>query len=1049
MRAAVAGIDQKEDKIRALQQALALENPRDCPVDVSRAFIMCDLAEIYLGQDDTDAKSNGRSLLEEARVIFEEHKHGIGELDVQVLKIRKDPDNEGAPTDLYRRLWELYQMYSDREYIFGQEITLIELLNLASTTPSLQGEFPRLTAALDQVLGETGAKGHKQLVNLYFLLSNHMEPTQRAFASRVAKDFLQDPPDERPPVHMARFAQLVSTAALVLGNLDEALEYARKALFHYETGLWLAATSSAAKLVAGALVALGRQAQEENNPELCFSRLEEAEKLLQIWLESDKKQSNVEQVIEKTLELSEIEEIRWSHLNGGDEAFEKAMHWIAEAGAYSQLQHGYTEYSITSQKCSLLWSHSQLLEALYIAQDAVKEWTARADASGSKYNHPPHFLVAHLTAAAVGGILDVLRSQRGVDPGTLDSLNQIDNAEMMEYLRGLLATALDHFQEYMNHSKNFFLPEARIIASVTRLEIFSLLTQVTSENVADLNRTIIQEAKALEWSHNTQRLALSDADALRSILQKQAFLATNTQITAAFSTPLRAALALGQPDEAWEWVQKAKSRSLEDILSIHQVTPKSLVSAIEDDVEAKRMLEEEDLLLRQSREVLEGLASSQRLRLAIQAHREKMKKHPVLAKVLLLREGTSNVSAELLFQSSVSACLNGREVVYVDWFVPGTGSTDEIMMFVRKASGLVHHKILSIKVPIVQRWIKNNLDFPTDRDPKLKKRNGNKIIRELNPLVEPLKSWSQEDDLLVLCPSRGLYDLPLHALEVDGKPLILRNLVVYAASSGVYRQCISRAESTLSSRDAQASAHASTFMGVYEEIDYNSEMTAAASRKERSDVFNSVEKASQLFGGRSIVGDEVTPETFAAAVTGQDWIHYHGHVQYSRKDIMKQGLALSDSKDLNVAAEHTYEPCYFSIKDVFALDLRSRSPVCVMVGCESGLQRVTAGDEPLGLIAALQYAGASTTLGCLWPIPSATGRFFSEKFYASLDVQRRCGRGVNESGPRILNVALAVRDAVKAMKDRPERDMEVAYFWAPFVLHGAWFSRLDGIGKKG
>lgn len=100
---------------------------------------------------------------------------------------------------------------------------------------------------------------------------------------------------------------------------------------------------------------------------------------------------------------------------------------------------------------------------------------------------------------------------------------------------------------------------------------------------------------------------------------------------------------------------------------------------------------------------------------------------------------------------------------------------------------------------------------------------------------------------------------------------------------------------------------------------------------------------------------------------------------------------------------------------------------------------MTAGDEPLGLVSALLYAGATSVLGSLWPIPSWVGRSFTEKFYSSLKEQqdRRENTDSSAENDAILNVAAAVRDAVQEIRRSP--GTKQPYFWAPFVLHGAGF----------
>lgn len=59
-------------------------------------------------------------------------------------------------------------------------------------------------------------------------------------------------------------------------------------------------------------------------------------------------------------------------------------------------------------------------------------------------------------------------------------------------------------------------------------------------------------------------------------------------------------------------------------------------------------------------------------------------------------------------------------------------------------------------------------------------------------LVEPLKDLSRPGDVLVLCPAKELYMVPLHALQLGGQHLIERNPCTYTPSLSILGQCTSR-----------------------------------------------------------------------------------------------------------------------------------------------------------------------------------------------------------------------------------------------------------------
>ena len=86
-------------------------------------------------------------------------------------------------------------------------------------------------------------------------------------------------------------------------------------------------------------------------------------------------------------------------------------------------------------------------------------------------------------------------------------------------------------------------------------------------------------------------------------------------------------------------------------------------------------------------------------------------------------------------------------------------------------------------------------------------------------------------------------------------------------------------------------------------------------------------------------------------------------------------------------------------------------------GCGTGLSAVVGGDELVGLVRGLLYAGARALLVTLWDVNDRSTAFFMRSFYAHL-------RGCDKR--RAL--AAAVRE-LRAEYPHP-------YFWAPFVLIG-------------
>jgi CHAT domain-containing protein len=87
-------------------------------------------------------------------------------------------------------------------------------------------------------------------------------------------------------------------------------------------------------------------------------------------------------------------------------------------------------------------------------------------------------------------------------------------------------------------------------------------------------------------------------------------------------------------------------------------------------------------------------------------------------------------------------------------------------------------------------------------------------------------------------------------------------------------------------------------------------------------------------------------------------------------------------------------------------------------GCGTGLSVVAAGDELLGLIRGLLYAGAESLLLSLWDVHDRTTAQFMSAFYKYL----------GKDGDKALALQAAM---LEIRKERPH-----PYYWAPFVVVG-------------
>jgi CHAT domain-containing protein len=105
-----------------------------------------------------------------------------------------------------------------------------------------------------------------------------------------------------------------------------------------------------------------------------------------------------------------------------------------------------------------------------------------------------------------------------------------------------------------------------------------------------------------------------------------------------------------------------------------------------------------------------------------------------------------------------------------------------------------------------------------------------------------------------------------------------------------------------------------------------------------------------------------------------------------------------------------------SLFDLYQLDLAAE--LVTLSGCATGLNVTEGGDELVGLVRGLLYAGTQSALVSLWDVSDEGTAHFMARFYTHL-------QGTRDKG---LSLQAAMRD-VREKRPHP-------YYWAPFVLVG-------------
>ena len=246
-------------------------------------------------------------------------------------------------------------------------------------------------------------------------------------------------------------------------------------------------------------------------------------------------------------------------------------------------------------------------------------------------------------------------------------------------------------------------------------------------------------------------------------------------------------------------------------------------------------------------------------------------------------------------------------------------------------------------------------------------------------LVEPIRSRLVADHLIVV-PHGFLHYLPFHALRDGDHYLVDDYSLSYAPSASVYALCAQRPASTQRN---------SLVLGI-------PDLQAPYIMAETSAV------AAVLPHARVCLGDEATREVLWKHAPHSRYVHIATHGLFRHDNPMFSSIRLGGSE--------------VNLFDLYRLRLSSE--LITLSGCGTGLNVVVGGDELLGLVRGLLYAGTQAVLVTLWEVNDASTSEFMSAFYRALATQP--------------NKALAVRAAMKQVREiYPD-----PYYWAPFVLIG-------------
>jgi CHAT domain-containing protein len=246
-------------------------------------------------------------------------------------------------------------------------------------------------------------------------------------------------------------------------------------------------------------------------------------------------------------------------------------------------------------------------------------------------------------------------------------------------------------------------------------------------------------------------------------------------------------------------------------------------------------------------------------------------------------------------------------------------------------------------------------------------------------LVAPVRDLLRGEHLVIV-PHEMLHYLPFHALFDGARFLTDAYTISYAPSASVYRLCCAK---------RPRSEGEPLVMGVPDE-------RAPYIADEVHAVANTFPQA------RVFIGSEATADRLTTHGPTSPFVHIATHGRFRRDNPMFSSIRLGSGP--------------FNVIDLY--QLRLSAELVTLSGCSTGLNAIVGGDELLGLVRGLLYAGASAVLLTLWDAYDRSTAEFMEAFYMQLQT------GATK--------AKAVQLAMRQLRERYPHP----FYWAPFVLVG-------------
>ncbi len=296
-------------------------------------------------------------------------------------------------------------------------------------------------------------------------------------------------------------------------------------------------------------------------------------------------------------------------------------------------------------------------------------------------------------------------------------------------------------------------------------------------------------------------------------------------------------------------------------------------------------------------------------------------------------------------------------------------------------------------------------------------------------LIQPLLPYITGKELIIV-PHDVLHYVPFHALlSPEGKYLIEKYPIYYLSSASLLQ---------FTTEKRRAKGEKLLALGNPDLGD--PKMNLQFAEVEAKEIQSLYPQSMVL------LGKEATKEKAKAFSPQNDILHFATHAELSEEDPLSSAILL---------AKEGKEDGRLEVREIFGMNLHAN--LVVLSACETGLGKLSSGDELVGLTRAFIYAGTPSVVASLWNVEDSSTAALMASFYKNLKTMTKvealrqaqlqlirgdassdllARRGIGGVG-RLGETPSSQLHAPSSEPDAPSSvSTSHPYFWAPFILVG-------------